>query len=162
MLGVWTTPNTPQTLCTKAFPAIHVRCQQKSAITPFENKYVLKGLILHRHLEERLYYQIENGCSGSFIAFFLLNSHYFQRKHEEKAMFPLIIRIFLFYLQRILILINITKAFPAIHVRCQQKTAMSYSLLYFFSMSWIILFISSRTLCGSKTSSFSLCHNSCW
>ena len=26
MLGVSTTPNTPQTLCTKAFPAIYVRC----------------------------------------------------------------------------------------------------------------------------------------
>ena len=33
MLGVSTTPNTPQTLCTKAFPAIHVRYQQKPAIT---------------------------------------------------------------------------------------------------------------------------------
>ena len=29
MLGVSPTPNTPQILCTKAFPAIHVRYQQK-------------------------------------------------------------------------------------------------------------------------------------
>jgi len=30
----------------------------------------------------------------------MLKMHYFQRKHKEKAIFPLIIRIFLLYLQR--------------------------------------------------------------
>ena len=50
MLGVSAIPNTPQTLCTKAFPAIHVTCRPKTAITPvsYESQVIVnvtKGAI---------------------------------------------------------------------------------------------------------------------